>query len=145
MKKLGLLFSAALFLVACDSGTPSNLLEKALDKSQGNHESWNKLIEEGGLDRNNNWYGLSVNEVQTTKNRDTGLLKNIILSIPRNTKSSDIRRVLNDICDTTDSDWETRVVNSVASGEAENETCSVSYAALSKNNHIVMISYKGNK
>jgi hypothetical protein len=83
-----------------------NLLEKAIDIKSGNKKIWDAFKDEGGLNKQNNLYGLSITSLSVTWNSQTGNFTGALMqAMNSNTSPKEVRIALSKVCDLEDSDW----------------------------------------
>ena len=86
-----------------------NLLEKSIDIKSGNKKNWDAFKDEGGLNKQNNLYGLSVTSLSVTWNSQTGDFSGALMqAMSSDTSPKDVRIALSKVCGLEESDWTVR-------------------------------------
>jgi hypothetical protein len=82
-----------------------NILETAVNPYSGNKQKWDEFVDNGGLNKENNFHGISVRGATVEWHGDTKGLKAILFNVSKSVAPADIRRALNQACRTDESSW----------------------------------------
>lgn len=102
----------SLFLLAsCDeqaaskaSSTRLNSLEQTMTLGVSKETDWNKFVDSGGLNKNNNLYGISITSISASW-AGNGDLKSAMMKASRDIAPEDIRKALTRACGVSMNDW----------------------------------------
>ncbi|MBT8621505.1 hypothetical protein [Polynucleobacter paneuropaeus] len=86
--------------------SPSNLntLEKTMTLGVSKEADWNKFVDTGGLNRNNNLYGISITSINASWT-ENGDLKSAMMKASSTVSPEDVRKALTRACGVTMNDW----------------------------------------
>ena len=111
--------------------TPTNLntntmtlLEQAANPMTGTRALWSKFIDEGGLNYNNNFYGLEVTNINVQFEGEK--IKLALLNVSSSVAPKTIRSALANVCKIKDEEWKIKN-DSLIKGEAATSNMSCSY------------------
>jgi hypothetical protein len=83
----------------------SSLLLQSLDVKTGSKDIFSKFQDQGGLNSDNNMYGVYVNAIRGLSYKQNGGIKSAVLFLELGTAPAKIRQALNEVCYVNDSDW----------------------------------------
>lgn len=105
---------------------PMNLLEAALDPTEGTKERFNSMRDTFGT-RLPDYYSLDVSEVSATFNAETGKITGAVIEVSQKYGAKKIRGVMTAVCGGKSEDW--TIDGDIQSGELVGTRCVVSYLA----------------
>ena len=107
------------------SNSSKNLLEEALDPFTSSNQKWSEFVDNGGLNNENDFYGMPVGSINASRKSD-GSLSLAIMYVSRSVAPKSIRLALNQACKTKESDWSIEDEISLK-GEARNGNVNCMY------------------
>jgi len=95
-----------------------NVFEDAIDPFTGSREKWSQFTDNGGLNSQNDFYGMPVQgiSVQWT---DGKTVRMALMTVSKSVSPKQIREALNKSCQTAEADWQ-RQDGALTKGEVHN-------------------------
>jgi hypothetical protein len=87
----------------------NNAFEAAVNVRTGNKKLWDLFVDNGGLNKINDLYGLNIRSISATWNNQTGQFTGALMQASASTTSpKEVRASLSRLCSVDDADWEFR-------------------------------------
>jgi hypothetical protein len=87
----------------------NNAFEDAINFKTGNKKAWDSFKDNGGLNKLNDLYGLSITSISATWNNETGQFTGALMQADASSTSpKDVRASLSKVCGITEGDWTIR-------------------------------------
>jgi hypothetical protein len=122
---------------------PLNRLEAATSPFGGRKSAWAPFQEAGGLDAQDQWFGLSLRSVELRYDRDGNVIEFAGSAERASTPVARIRQAINGLCGLAETDWERQVRDDFVSGQAENERCKAVYLPENRSRWTFAVTRKG--
>ncbi len=88
------------------SQVENNPLEAAINIKTGNKKLWDSFVDNGGLNKLNDLYGLNITSISATWNNQTGQFTGALMRASVSTTSpKEVRASLSKLCSVDDPDW----------------------------------------
>ena len=102
-----------------------NPFEDAVDPQTGSREKWRAWVDDGGLNKLSDFYGLDIRNVNVTWNQ--GKVESLAMFTSKTHSPKDVRKAMSKICGGADSDWEREENWARHMGKLENSTATCRY------------------
>ena len=112
--KIIVIWLSIFLLTSCDrqgssittksSSVRLNSLEQTMTLGIAKKTDWNKFVDSGGLNKNNNLYGISITSISASW-AENGDLKSAMMNASSSTPPEDIRKALTKACGVSAGDW----------------------------------------
>ena len=122
---------------------PLNRLEAATSPFGGRKSAWAPYQEAGGLDAQDQWFGLALRSVELRYDRDGNVIEFAGSAERASTPVAHIRQAINGLCGVAEPDWERQVRDDFVSGQAENERCKAVYLPENRSRWTFAVTRKG--
>lgn len=105
---------------------PKNLLEAAIDPRTGNRKAWDQFADDGGLNKESRFFGVSINKLNAQFYKD-GQIYAVIMSSRQLISAKDVRGFGEKLCRVDPGKWKIDNMQEFQSGSATGAACKFEY------------------